>query len=178
MRNPGASIEIAAVIFAIRFIAVEARFERSSRRGDAIIFRPVLGLRILFGFGIPGILYVVASQLAKTDARSDLPYALGLLFFAVFIFVMWPGTILVSETSIRETRWLGLKRTCIPWSEVNFAGGDVENAVTVRSKDDRIIQHTQYHVDRAGFIEALKKYCEKCSYNYPVPKPWVPLGSP
>ena len=56
MHIPGSAIQIAAVIFAIRFIGGEAAFEHASRRGDVLVFRPILGLRLLFGTGITLIL--------------------------------------------------------------------------------------------------------------------------
>jgi hypothetical protein len=180
MGNPGSVIEIAAIIFAIRFLAVEAKHARASRRGEALVFAPVLGLRLLFGFPIVGLLYLSA-ETVKNGPRNDLalvPVGIGV---AVVFFLLIPGTILVSKTSIDESRWLGLKRTHIPWEDVVYAGGDLEDRVTVRSKNDHVISHTAYHVDRDGFIEGLKKYCPQCSYNQradgPQPGPWVPLGS-
>ena len=170
-------LPVAAAVFAARFIAGEALFEHASRRGDTTVFRPVLGLRILFGIGIPFLLYETP-QVVRIGGLFDV--MLGLIVGvggATAAFLFWTGTILVDSSSIRETRWFGLKRTRIPWSEVQFAGNDVENTVTIRSKDDKLIKHTQYHVDRAGFIEALKQYCPACSYNQPTYKPWVPLGA-
>lgn len=177
MSGPESSLEIIAIILAIRFVASEAAFERASRSGEATIFRPVLGLRLLFGVAIPGFLFG-ASQLLRSGQRSDAIYAVVVFIGgAIGLFFAWPGTIRVDSTSIRETRWFGLRRRQIVWSDVAYAGGDVDNSVTIRSKDDRVIQHTQYHVDRAGFTAALKEYCANCSYNFPSPKPWVPLSS-
>ena len=169
-------LPIAAAIFAARFVAGEAVFEHASRRGGATIFRPVLGLRFLFGIGIPFLLYATP-RVIKEGNPILAPICLG---GALAVFALWPGTILVDSTSIRETRWFGLRRVSIPWGEVQFAGDDVENSVTIRAKVDRVIQHSRYHVDRRGFIEALKQCCANCAYNDPgpKPKPWVPLGAP
>lgn len=174
MRIPGSAIEVAAVIFAVRFISGEAVFERASWREGVSVFRPVLGLRLLAGTGITVILLTISEEGVTS---STLLWDVLLLAMILGVFFIFPGTILVDQSSIRETRWFGLRRTRIPWNEVSYAGDDAENSITVRSKDDRIIRHTQYHVDRAAFIAALKQYCEKCSYNYPSPKPWVPLSS-
>lgn len=169
--------ETAAIAFALRFLAVEARLERASRRGEVTVFHPVLFLRLGFGIAVPTMLYAT-SQVIKT--RDWLIAILG-FSMAILMFLNWPGTIFVDVHAIREIRWLGLKRTRISWEDVVFAGGDLEDRVTVRSKNDHVISHTAYHVDRDGFIEALKKYCPQCSYNQhtdgPQPGPWVPLGS-
>jgi hypothetical protein len=171
-------VETAALVFLLRFLAVEARLEQASRRGEVTVFRPVLFLRLLFGFAVPTLLYGT-SQIIKS--RDWLIAAIS-FSMAMLIFLNWPGTIFINGNEIRETRWLGLKRTRISWADVVYAGGDLENRVTVRSKDDHVISHTAYHVDRYGFIEALKRYCPQCSYNQraegPQPGPWVPLGSP
>ncbi len=162
------------MIFAIRFISGEAVFERASRRGDVLVFRPVLGLRFLFGIGITVILLTISEEGIHS---STLPWDAIAVAMIIVLFTIWPGTIIVDHTSVRETRWFALKRTRILWGDVVFAGVDVENSVTVRAKDGRTIQHTQYHVGRAAFIGAVKQNCEKCSYKYPAPKPWVPRGS-
>ena len=172
MHSPGSVIEIGIAIFAVRFIAGEAVFEHASRRGDVLVFRPVLGLRLLIGFAIVGIPFAI---LEAAPGPHDALWEGLLLAIMIGMYAAIPGTILVDRNSIRETRWFGLRRIRIPWNKVSYAGNDADNCVTVRSKDDRIIQHTQYNVDRAGFIAALKEYCENCSYNYPQPKPWVPL---
>jgi hypothetical protein len=171
------AIRIIAVIFVIRFLVVEASYGRSSRRGQAHIFRPVVGLRLLFGVTIPGLLFG-ASQLVGSGDRWD--SLLGLVVGiggAATLFVMWPGTIIVDRDSIRETKWFGLRKVRIPWSDAAFAGGDIDNTVVVRSNKNCVIRHTQYHVDRVGFIDLLKQFCEHSTYNRPGPKPWVPLSA-
>ena len=171
---PASALQIAAVIFAVRFVAGEAAFERASRRGDVGIFRPVLGLRILFGVGITLVILTAAEEGIRPS--NLLSYVL-LFAMMIGVFLVIPGTILVDSTSIRETRWFGLRRVEIPWSDVAYAGDDADYSVTVRSKAGQAIQHTRYHVDRRAFITALKQYCENCVYNDPAYKPWVPLSS-
>jgi hypothetical protein len=162
-------------VFAASLVAREAAFQRASRRGNVIVFPPGIGLKALLLFGTPFFVYV-GLQIIKEG--TDKWLGLICIGLAVASFVYLPGTILIDSTSIRETRWFGLKRTCIPWSEVEFAGNDIENSVTVRSNDDRVIKHTRYHADRPAFIEALKRYYPDCTFNQPTYKPWVPLGAP
>ena len=42
MAIPESAIQGAVVILAIRFLVVEARLERASRRGDLLVFHPIL----------------------------------------------------------------------------------------------------------------------------------------
>ena len=170
---PASALEIAAVIFAVRFIGGEGLLERASRRGNIGVFHPVLGLRLLLGTGIS----VIFLTILEAGRKSPLWQNLVLVAMIVGFFMVLPGTIFVDQTSIRESRWFGLRRVEIPWSEVVFAGDDVDNAVTVRSKDDRVIRHTQYHAGRWSFIKELKENCPQCIYNNPDCKPWVPLSA-
>jgi hypothetical protein len=73
----------------------EAVFERASRHGDALVFRPILGLRLLFGTGITLIFLTVAELGIKS---SNLLGAVLVLAIAVGLFIAWPGTILVDRT--------------------------------------------------------------------------------
>ena len=120
MYIPESAIQFAAIIFAIRFIAGEAAFEHASRRGNVLVFRPVLGLRLMFGVGITLVLFLIAKE---GISKNELIWKILLLGFAVWWFIAWPGTILVDQNSIRETRWFGLRRVEIPWTDVVFAGG-------------------------------------------------------
>jgi len=59
-------LTIAAALFVLRFVASEALFEKSSSKNGKLIFRPVLGIRIIFNVGIPGSLFV-AIRIAQTE---------------------------------------------------------------------------------------------------------------
>ena len=173
MNIPQSSIEVAAALFAVRFVGGEAVFEHASRRGDVLVFRPVLGVRLLLGFAIVGI---PLAMLEAAPGPNDALWGGLLVAMMISIYAVIPGTILVDQTSIRETRWFGLRRKKILWSEVSSAGPDIDNAVMVRAKDGRGIQHSQYHADKAGFIQALRTYFPDTIYNTPNYKPWVPLS--
>ncbi len=173
MNIPQSSLEIAAAIFAVRFVGGEAAFEHASRRGDVLVFRPVLGLRLLMGFAIVVIFLAI---LEAAPEPHEALYDGLLLSMMIGTYAAIPGTILVDQTSIRETRLFGLRRTKILWSEVSSVGPDVDNGVMVRAKDGRGIQHSRYHADRAGFIQALTMYFPDTIYNTPNYKPWVPLS--
>jgi hypothetical protein len=177
MTIPESFVETVAVVLAVRFVAVEARLEHASRRREVLVFHPILIVRLFIPVAVVSL--YGGFQVAKTGEWLTASIGFGM---SVFMFLNSLGTILVDKNFVRETRWLGLKRTQITWDDVVYAGGDLEDRVTVRSKDDHVISHTAYHVDRYGFIEALKKYCPQCSYNQrvegPQPGPWVPLGSP
>lgn len=170
-------IESVAVVLAVRFVVVEGLLERASRRGDALVFRPILIARSFLPLAIVALYGGI--QVARTGDWLVASIGFGM---SVFMFLNSLGTIVVDKSFVRETRWLGLKKTQIAWADVVYAGGDLEDRVTIRSRDDRVISHTAYHADRYGFIEALKKYCPQCSYNQraegPQPGAWTPLGSP
>lgn len=168
-------VEGLALLFAMYFLAAEARFEVASRRGVVTVFHPVLFFRLGFGLAVPTLLYGTSQLIGTRDW-----FFAGIDFSMAFlIFANWPGTIVVDKNMIRETRWLGLKRTRILWSDVAYAGDDIESRVTVRSKNGPCISHTAYHSDRDAFIWALMQYCPICQYNqFPKAKPWVPLGTP
>ena len=71
-------LTLAAALFAVRFVASEALFEKSSSKNGKLIFRPVLGIRIIFNVGIPGSLFV-AIRIAQTE---DMRHSWYLFLFA------------------------------------------------------------------------------------------------
>ena len=175
-----ASVETVSGFISIALVSrflLDARKNRElTKNGDVTVFPPALFFRILFGFMVPFLLYGSVSLLLQ---HQWLVSTTGLLLWVVMVW-QWPGTVYLDQNSIREVRWLGLKRTTILWSDVVFAGGDFDNAMTVGSRDNHVISYTQYHGDREDFIDALKQYCPLWSpealAKLPVQKPWVPLG--
>jgi hypothetical protein len=165
-----------AIVLVSRFLLDARKNRKLTQNGDVTVFPPVLFFRILFGFIVPILLYGSVVCLLE---HQWLAFGAGLVLW-VFMVWQWQGTLFLDKNSIREVRWLGLKRTTIPWSDVVFAGGDFDNGMTIRSKDDHVISYTLYHGDREDFIGALKQYCPLWSpealAKLPVQKPWVPLG--
>ena len=71
------------------------------------MFPPVLGVRMLFGLGVPGGLFI-ASRIAQTQG---LEHNWFLVLFCVALsisaFVFMPGTITVTKQGLIEKRWFG-----------------------------------------------------------------------
>jgi hypothetical protein len=156
MRDPS-WITILASLLLIRWLAVEALAERAIRRGAVLLFRAPLGLRLLFGFCIPGFVYGAASAAAQ-NFRANWWLSATFLFFAVFTLAVWPADIGISASGVFEHKYLGLQKRAICWEDAAYAATDPgEKSVTVGSKAGLEIRHTKYHVDRFRFVEELRR---------------------
>ena len=125
-------LAVAAAIFAITVIASEAAFERAARKGAQHIFRAVVGLRLLFGIGIPLSLYAAS----KVWSSGDLFGACIGVAMAVAGIALWPGTIILDDHSARQEKYFGLKKISILWSEVSYAGPDREGSIPRNLRSD------------------------------------------
>jgi hypothetical protein len=147
-------------IFGIRFIATEATFERSSRRGEVNIYRPVIGLRLCFSMGLP-IFLIGAVQIARQgNLREDWRFLAGFLALAFGMIVFWPSTIVVTRSGISASRWLGIKPVAFTWSEVEYASREPDGNIRIVAKHGGSITHTKYHVDPIGFVAEIRKYID------------------
>lgn len=155
-------LTVGAAIFAVRFVASEAFFERSSARKGKLIFPPVLGIRILFGLGIPGFLFIAARIAQTEDLRRSWFVLAFSLSVSILMAIFMPGTLILDQSAIRERKWFGLKTNKINWSNVEYVfSSPAERSFVIGSQDGRTMTHTSYHVDRDAFRDALKRYCKK-----------------
>lgn len=162
MNSAGSWLVVGAAIFAVRFVANEAFFERSTAKSGKILFPAVAGVRWLLGIGVPGGLFV-ASRIVETEGlRQNWFLVLFCIALSISAFVLMPGTLMISAAGMTEKKWFGLWQTNIPWSNVDYVfSNPAERLLTVAAKDGTKISHTQYHVDPDAFKEALKRYCQK-----------------
>lgn len=145
-----------AAIFLGRWLAAEAVTEQALRRRNLLIFRAPIGLRLLFGFCVPGMVYAAGAVAYSENSRNQWWLSAMFLGFAAWIAYFWPADIGVSKSGIYEQEWLGLWKKTIQWDDVTYATADgPENSVIVVSKSGYRIRHTKYHVDRMDFLHQL-----------------------
>jgi hypothetical protein len=151
---------VLSAILLVRWIAFEAFAERAVRRGEEVLFRPPLGLRLLFGIAMPGLIYA-AGAVALTRSSQHNWWLSGMFVgFAVLIAFEWPGDIGVSKSAIYEQKWLRLWKRAVRWEDVDYATADpTDNSVEVVSKYGFKIRHTKYHVGRSDFLAEIKNRC-------------------
>jgi len=154
------SLILGLAIFAVRFVASEATFERSSKRAGVSKYRPVFGIRLTFGMGIP-IFLIGAFQIAtQGHLREDWSSLAIFLVLASGMIVFWPRTIAITSAGISELRWFGLKAVGFAWSDVEYAAREADANIRVIAKNGTSITHTRYHVDPLGFVAEVGKYCK------------------
>lgn len=153
-------LTILAAILLVRWLGFEAVTERATRRGDALVFRAPLGLRLLFGVSLPGMVYAAGAVALSENGRADWWLSAMFLFFASLIAFVWPPDISVSNEGISERKWLGLRKRIIHWNEVEYATANPsDDSLEVVSKSGFTIKHTKYHAGRADFAKEVKDRC-------------------
>ena len=160
MTNDFSWLFVIAAILLVRWLAFEAISERAAKNGDELLFRAPLGLRLLFGFALPGLVYAAGAVALSRGSRDEWWLSAIFIGFAILIAVVWPSDIRISNSAIDERKYLGLLKRSIRWEDVDYVVVDpADDSVEVVSKAGFTVKHTKYHVDRAEFLAKLKDHC-------------------
>jgi hypothetical protein len=152
-------LSLLAVILLIRWIAFEAVIEKGRKNGDEVLFRAPVGLRLLFGFALPGFVYAAGAVIFSKDYKDQWWLSAIFVSFAVLIAIVWPVDIRVSKAAIRKQTWSGFNNIVIPWKDVDYTINDpTDDSIEIVSKAGLKIKHTKYHVDKSGFLREIRKY--------------------
>jgi hypothetical protein len=152
------SFSILVAILLVRFVALEATYQRAIRLGLAWRFPVGMTLRIILGVGLPLCLYVCYETYLLANQTGEwwlLPICLS--FATLFVFCD-PGDIRTSARGIELVRWLGLKRTSIPWEGAAARYTPLLREVLVVGADGATITHSQYHVGQDQFLFELRRH--------------------
>lgn len=140
------------VLTLLRLLYMEARLTHSSAKGNLLIFRAGIGIRVLFGIGIIGFSTLTLSSIGHEEVWL---LAIGAALVICGCFA-WPATVMISEQGVQRSLWWRGALT-IPWNDISGiernAGGDTQ----VFGKSGQSITFTRFHVDPARFVEEVKR---------------------
>lgn len=102
------------MLVALRLLYAEAHFTRAQVRGEAIVFPPSVGLRLVAGIGIVGL--IVAIIMSKGREESWV-YGLAVGLWVLLCFGL-PSTITIKTDGVGQETWWG-RKTVIGWADVS-----------------------------------------------------------
>lgn len=146
------------VMAGISLLAVEAQYQRAKRTGDALRFPPGIGSRLLFGAGLPFMLYATYELVLVAERTSEWWLPAIALGGAVGLAVAVPSEIQIRKTGVEEVRLWGLRRKRVPWDGAAANCMRVSRNVLVVGANGTEITHTRYHVGQDQFIFELKRH--------------------
>lgn len=146
---------IVLAIIAVHFVFREAVFERAQVRNNDFSFPPVLGLRIIFWFGIPIFLFAAHKVCGQIQSRFDLLYPVLFIALASLAFFSYPATISFTSSGINLRRYLGLRVKRMKWEGVAVVSSRRLKTISVYAHDGESIVHTQFNVEPARFKSEL-----------------------
>lgn len=151
-------IVIALALMAVHFVLREALFERATVRTSDLSFSPVLGLRLIFWFGVPACVFAAYKVFGEIESKFDWLYPCLFLGFACLIFFSYPGTIQLNSNGIGLRRYLGLRVKRLKWDDVaSVVSSRVLRTISVYEHHGTSIVHTQFHVDPSRFKSELRR---------------------
>jgi hypothetical protein len=155
------SLEIIASLLMVRFVAMEALYQRAKRTKSGLRFPVGIGIRIMLRVGGP-FLFFVAYKILEHGVTKATP------FIAILIAVMGlacilgePGEITTGPEGIKQRKMLGLQRKLVPWERA--AGSCVRSEqriyeILVIGRNGVSIAHSQYHVGQDTFLLELQRH--------------------
>jgi hypothetical protein len=152
------SFEIIASLLMVRFIAMEAIYQRAKRAKSGLRFPVGIGLRIMLRVGGPFLVFVAYKTMEEGVPRVGviIPIAIALLGAACVLGE--PGEIATGPEGIKQKKFLGLQTRLIPWERAAARYVPGLQEVLVIGKNGIAVTHSQYHVGKQQFILELQRH--------------------
>ena len=145
-------------LFLVRFIALEAVFQRAKRTGSSTRFPVGIGLRILFRLGGPLLIFVGYKMTRGASSVFDQATAVLVAAMGIGCLIGEPGEIIVTPDGLVQTYLLGLKERTILWRGAAASNSRAVKEVLVIGGDGTTITHSRYHVGQLEFIDELERH--------------------
>lgn len=154
----GASLIIGFALFLVRFIALEATFQRAKRTGSQVRFPVGIGLRALFRLGGPFLLFVSYKMAEEASSRFDYVTAVLVAAMGLGCILAEPGEIIATPEGLIQNSFLGLRRRAVRWQGAAASHPRGLREVLVVGGDGTTITHSQYHVGQGEFLHELEQH--------------------
>jgi hypothetical protein len=153
----GNALIIGFALLLVRFVALEALFQRARRTASSVRFPVGIGLRILFRLGGPFLIVVGYKMLQQAANRFDQVTAILVGAMGVGCLLGEPGEIIVTPGALIQASLLGLKRRTIPWDGAAASHQPGLRQVLVVGNNGTTITHSQHHVGQSEFLYELEQ---------------------
>jgi len=158
MRFLGDSLLIAAALFLVRFVAVEASYQRARRTRSGFRYPVGAGLRVTFRVGGPLLIFVGYKMSQTSVTKFDWAAAVAVAVMGLGCILGEPGEIETSPSGITLKRFLGIEVRSIPWEGAAARQVASLREVLLVGRDGAAITHSQYHVGQEQFIRELERH--------------------
>jgi hypothetical protein len=145
---------VGIALFMLRYVGMEAVYQRAKWTGSGLRFPTAITLRVLFRVGAPLLLY--ASFRVFEESEIFVAATGGILGLAC---LLWePGEISTDGEGVKYKRYFGLQKRFIPWGSVVASYLPAVREVLVIGKNGVHFTHTQYHVGQDEFVRELRRH--------------------
>jgi hypothetical protein len=148
------------VTFGIRWFLTSSSLQPGKRIAGTAHFEGSLGVRLLIGLGAPTAFYGAGTVALSSAVKSDWWVCLVLAGVGTAAIAIWPEEITASSTDVSQSRFFGLGKRTIRWSEVDYASENPANGnIEVAPKEGKKIVHTRLHVGHEDFLAIVRRQC-------------------
>jgi len=152
------AIAIFVSLLMVRFIAMEAIYQRARRTGSGLRFPVGIGLRILLRVGGPIGIYTGYKMLGESATGFDTVVAIAVALLGSSCILVEPGEITTGPEGIKQKKCLGLQTRFVPWERAAARYVSGLREVLVIGRNGTFITHSQYHVGQEQFLHELTRH--------------------
>ncbi len=150
-----------SAMMAVYLVQLEARLERAKSRGNALVFRGPVLLRLML---IVCLVVLPVFVVMHWDSRDPLP-GICLLFFSFILVFVWPAAFVVDDAGLRRILWWK-PVVMIPWKDVAEIEKNAAGDVMVIGMGSTLT-FSRFHVDPERFEKEISKRSGKLKINKP-----------
>lgn len=154
----GDALLFAVVLLLVRFIAVEASYQRAKRSPAGARYPVGVGLRILFRAGGPFLILVGFKMAEQASTTFDWVAAAAVALLGLCSILGEPGEIVTGPAGVVQKSLLGLRARRISWEGAAARHVPTLREVLIIGQDGTAITHSQYHVGQGQLIEELERH--------------------
>lgn len=152
------SFEIIASLFMVRFIAMEAIYQRAKRTKSGYRFSVGIGLRIMLRVGGPFTVFLAYKLMEGGVTKARVVMSIVIVLLGIIFLLGEPGEIITGPEGIKLKRYLGLQTKFLPWERAAARYIPGLQEVLVVGKNGISITHTQYHIGKQQFLNELQHH--------------------
>jgi 4-amino-4-deoxy-L-arabinose transferase-like glycosyltransferase len=148
-------IVISATMFALQYLASEARRAKGRRVGESYLYPSARGVELIYSVAIAAGTGFLFFSIRQPEGDRLIGVICSLILILIGI-LAWPKAVWLSPSGLRQRAWYG-RWKILPWEDVTEVVDEQDRSVIVRGKRTKIV-FSPFHAEREAFIKDVHRH--------------------